>query len=180
MNLKDSPFLQEAMTLLEQKRQNHDRENTLANRLAGHEPLFSRLPRNRRHRAHEGRVFVFWERQADQPVIRALFRVDSFSLTPTQGPRVHMTVSTPSRVYEIDVGCRPQVAVAGLPIYLWMQAQTELRFIPVNSKDPESRRILHVPFMSRTSGHPDHDVADGDSYFDPVADFSKRWPKHAF
>lgn len=140
---------------------------------------FSSLPHTTRHWAHEGKTFVIWQAHKNTPQIRALLRVDNVALNPEQGLRLAMTVSTPAKVFDFWMNEKPQ-KIAGLGIYIWVEAHTDLRFVPLHDSNPWGKRSLQISFRSRSSARSDKTLQNGTVGINTVAEFSNRWPQHAF
>lgn len=166
-------------TLEDFQKERIKRERTLVNELTKTDYVFHRLSRNTRHWAHEGRMFVAWQAKDGQPQIRALLRISNFALNVEQGLRIQVDVSTPDGVSDFWLNERPR-QVAGLDLYAWVQAHTDVRFIPLNPDHPGGKRSLQVSFMSRSASRWEDDRKENALCFDTVAAFSKHWPQHAF
>lgn len=150
----------------------------IAKRMA-HDPIFCGLRRFRRDYAHVGRIFVLWERKDSKPVIRALVRVSAIAVTPQRGLEVSLDISRPDVVTQMLVDHRPRT-LHELPVYFWLPSYIDMRYTPANQANPFGSRILSVPFMVRVQGNPDQDDQDDVLFFEPVNEFTKRWPDHAF
>lgn len=180
MNPKDLHLTEEGLKLAAAHRQRALNEKEWIHALMYKDRRFLVLAHTRHHHAHAGKIFVAWELQGGAPAIRALLRVREFNLSASTGIRIEFDISMPSGSSEIEICHRPRFP-AGLPnLYLWVPGNAEARFIPLNREALNRSRILHVPFLARCAGQPDHEKRDGYLYFESVPEFSKRWPDHAF
>lgn len=141
--------------------------------------FFSGLTTPQQEYAHAGRTYVVWTLCNGQPIFKALLRVQGFSLTFEYGLKIVFQVATPDRdTFHLEVSHQPK-RLADFPLYLWVPAYCDLRYVPMNPIDPQGACLLSTVFVARAEERYRVRQEEGKTYFSAVKDFNEFWPAFA-
>lgn len=119
------------------------------------DPEYPRVTSHRRAIGYIGRRFAVWVYSEAGPKVKSVWRLDEVSATDHSGFCARLTHQGPGPLEDdLLVGSIP-VRVPGSRAFMWVPRHADVRFLPSNFADPESKGRLSFSFMLSNKHHVD-------------------------